>query len=208
MNEVALMAEKRIFFESKGLKIEGMVEETGGEKGVVVSHPHPLYGGTMHNNVVRAVTHAYRDEGYSTLRFNFRSVENSEGVFSNGMGEQDDVKAALKTLGKKHMDLAGYSFGAWVNALGLEEFEEARRLIMVSPPVSVIDFDFLDRSPKIQLVICGSRDDIAEYKKVEKMVPRWNDQAVFRVIQGADHFYSGYEEELIDIIGAFLRRSA
>jgi uncharacterized protein len=205
-NEVVHMEEKRIFFEADGLKIEGMLKETHVEKGAVVSHPHPLYGGTMHNNVVRSVAHAYQDEGYSTLRFNFRGVENSEGDFGNGIGEQDDVKAALKALGKKHMDLAGYSFGAWVNALGLKKFEEARRLIMLSPPVSFIDFSFLEYSPKIQLVICGSRDEIAEYKKVEKMLPKWNDHAVFRVIQGADHFYSGHEDELINIIGEFLRK--
>jgi len=202
------MGEERIFFEAEGLKIEGLFENLGGERGVVISHPHPLYGGSMHNNVVKAVAHAYQEEGYSTLRFNFRGVERSEGDFGNGVGEQEDVKAALKTLGKKSMDLAGYSFGAWVNALGLAKFEEAQRLIMVSPPVSFIDFSFLQYSPKIKLVICGTRDEIAEYKKVEKMLPKWNDQALFRVIQGADHFYSGYEEELIDIIGEFLKTSA
>ena len=198
---------ERIFFESEGLKIEGMLEEVEGEKGVVLSHPHPLYGGTMHNNVVRALAHAYQNEGYSTLRFNFRGVEQSEGDYGNGVGEQADVQAALKALGKKYMDLAGYSFGAWVTALGLEKFEAAQRLIMVSPPVSFIDFGFLEYHPKIRLVICGSRDEIAEYRKVEEMLPRWNDQAVFRVIQGADHFYSGHEEELIDIIGSFLREN-
>jgi uncharacterized protein len=202
------MAEERIFFEAKGLKLEGLLADAPGDKGVVISHPHPVYGGSMHNNVVKALAHAYQEEEYSTLRFNFRGVERSEGDFDNGVGEQEDVKAALQTLGKKNMDLAGYSFGAWVNALGLGKFEEAQRVIMVSPPVSVIDFSFLDYSPKVKLVICGSRDEIAEYKKVEKMLAKWNDQALFRVIQGADHFYSGYEEELIDIIGEFLRTSA
>jgi alpha/beta superfamily hydrolase len=205
---VLQMTEKRIFFEADALKIEGMLADLPSDKGIVISHPHPLYGGTMHNNVVRAVAHAYQEEGYSTLRFNFRGVENSEGDFGNGVGEQDDVKSALKTLGKKSMDLAGYSFGAWVNALGLAKFEEAQRLIMVSPPVSFIDFSFLEYSQKIKLVICGTRDEIAEYKKVEKMLPKWNDQALLRVIEGADHFYSGYEEELIDIVGEFLRNSA
>ena len=202
------MAEERIMLEAEGVKIEGLLENLGGEKGVVISHPHPLYGGSMHNNVVKAVAHAYQEEQYSTLRFNFRGVERSEGDFGNGVGEQEDVKAALQTLGKKNMDLAGYSFGAWVNALGLAKFEEAQRLIMVSPPVSVIDFGFLEYSPKVKLVICGSRDEIAEYKKVEKMLPKWNDQALFRVIQGADHFYSGYEEELKEILREFLKKSA
>ncbi len=201
------MTEKRIFFEADGLKIEGMLADFPGDHGVVVSHPHPLYGGTMHNNVVRAIAHAYQEEGYSTLRFNFRGVENSEGDFSNGVGEQEDVKAALKALAKKNMDLVGYSFGAWVNALGLEKFEEAQRVIMVSPPVGFVDFSFLGYSPSIKLVICGTRDEIAEYKKVEKMLPSWNDQAVFRVIQGADHFYSGHEEELKSIIREFVEKS-
>jgi alpha/beta superfamily hydrolase len=202
------LAEERIFFDSGGLNIEGLLENLPGERAVVVAHPHSLYGGTMHNNVVKAVAHAYQEEDYSTLRFNFRGVENSEGEFGNGQGEQEDVKGALRhleSLGKSRIDLAGYSFGAWVNALGLDKFEEAQRLIMVSPPVSFVDFGFLQYSPKIQLVICGTRDEIAEYKQVEKMLPKWNDEAVFRVVQGADHFYSGYEEELIDIIGRFLR---
>jgi uncharacterized protein len=202
------MAEKRLLFEADGLKLEGLFEELPGEKGVVITHPHPLYGGSMHNNVVKAVAQAYREQGYSTLRFNLRGVEKSEGDFDNGVGEQEDVKAALKSLGKKNMDLAGYSFGAWVNALGLAKFEEAQRLIMVSPPVSFIDFSFLEYSPKIKLVICGTKDEVAEYKKVEKMLPKWNDQALFRVIQGADHFYSGYEEELKEIIREFLKESA
>jgi hypothetical protein len=207
-SEAKEMAEERIFFEAKGVKLEGLLAEAPGDKGVVISHPHPLYGGSMHNNVVKAVAHAYQDEEYGTLRFNFRGVERSEGEYGNGIGEQEDVKAALQTLGKKSMDLAGYSFGAWVNALGLARFEEVQRLIMVSPPVSVIDFSFLEYNPKIKLVICGSRDEIAEYKKVEEMLTKWNDQAVFRVIQGADHFYSGYEEDLIDIVGEFLRGNA
>ena len=198
------MAEKRIYFEADGLKIEGMLSDLPGDHGVVISHPHPLYGGSMHNNVVRAVVHAYQEEGYSTLRFNFRGVESSEGDFGNGVGEQEDVKAALKAMGKKNMDLVGYSFGAWVNALGLEKFEEAQRLIMVSPPVSFVDFSFLEYSLKIKLVICGTRDEIAEFKRVKKMLPRWNEQALFRVIQGADHFYGGYTEELKLIISEFL----
>jgi alpha/beta superfamily hydrolase len=205
------MAESRIRIDAGGIRIEGILENLPGEKGIVMTHPHPLYGGTMHNNVVRSVVHAYREMNYGTLRFNFRGVEGSEGQFENGIGEQEDVKAALaymSGIGKKTIDLAGYSFGAWVNALGLTKFQDAQRLIMVSPPVSVIDFSFLEYSPKIKLVICGSADEIAEYKKVEKMLTKWNEEVMFRVIQGADHFYSGYEQELMDIIGGFLSNSA
>ena len=86
------MAEERIFLEADGLHIEGLFEDFQGEKGVVISHPHPLYGGSMHNNVVQAVAQAYREQGYSTLRFNFRGVEKSEGDFDNGNGEKEDVQ--------------------------------------------------------------------------------------------------------------------
>jgi alpha/beta superfamily hydrolase len=117
------------------------------------------------------------------------------------------VGAALKFLsdqGKSSIDLAGYSFGAWVNALGAGELEQARRMVMVSPPVNFVSFDFLKYNPKIQLVIVGNRDDIAGYKAIEKLMPNWNPEATLRIIEGADHFYWGYTEELKAIIGEFL----
>jgi hypothetical protein len=90
--EVIRVVEKRILIEAKGLKLEGMLADSPGDKGVVISHPHPLYGGTMHNNVVKAVAHAYQEEEYSTLRFNFRGVEKSEGSFGNGEEEQEEER--------------------------------------------------------------------------------------------------------------------
>jgi hypothetical protein len=95
-----------------------------------------------------------------------------------------------------------------VNALGIEAFKEVERLIMVSPPIDFIDFSFLKHSPKIQLVICGSLDDVAGYRNVERMLPSWNDKAAFHVIEGADHFYMGHENEIKRIVGEFLRRSS
>jgi alpha/beta superfamily hydrolase len=80
------MAEEEIIFDSEGLKIEGLLENLQGEMGVVVTHPHPLYGGQMRNNVVESITQAYREQGYSTLRFNFRGVGKSEGSYEDGPG--------------------------------------------------------------------------------------------------------------------------
>ncbi len=111
--------EEHIFFYSGGLKLEGLLDAHAGQKAVVVTHPHPLYGGSMHSNVVEAVLRAYAGKGYTTLRFNFRGAGASEGVHEKGIGEQEDVGAALAFLrekGKSAIDLAGYSFGAWVNA--------------------------------------------------------------------------------------------
>ncbi|RLJ02607.1 MAG: alpha/beta hydrolase, partial [Candidatus Aenigmatarchaeota archaeon] len=113
------MKEEKVFFQAGDVKIEGMLYNAPGEKGAVVTHPHPLYGGDMHNNVVETVVQAYREKGYATLRFNFRGVGRSTGSYDEGIGEQEDVRAALAYLtgtGKTSIDLAGYSFGAWVNA--------------------------------------------------------------------------------------------
>jgi alpha/beta superfamily hydrolase len=203
------MAEEEVLIDSKDLKLEGLLENLPGDKAVVVTHPHPLYGGEMHNNVVEAIIQAYRARGYSTLRFNFRGVGKSEGSYEDGKGEQLDVGAALKFLsgrGKSSIDLAGYSFGAWVNALGAGKLEQARRMVMVSPPVNFVNFDFLKYNPKIQLVIVGNRDDIAGYKAIEMLMPNWNPEATLRIIEGADHFYWGYTEELKSIISEFLDR--
>ncbi len=203
------MSEQKISFLSEGLKIEGLINESPGDKAVVVTHPHPLYGGEMHNNVVESITAAYQHKGYTTLRFNFRGVGRSEGSHGQGVGEQEDVRAALSylnELGKSSLDLTGYSFGSWVNAMGLESFDLVKRLVMVSPPVAVIDFSSLGYNAKIQLVISGSDDDIAPPEMIKELIPTWNPEAEFKVLQGIDHFYWGGTGEVQEIIKDFLDR--
>jgi alpha/beta superfamily hydrolase len=205
------MTEDRVFFQAGDVKIEGLVHHAPGEKGVVVSHPHPLYGGDMHNNVVETLVQAYRDKGYTTLRFNFRGMGQSTGSYDEGIGEQEDVRAALAYLegmGKTSIDLAGYSFGAWVNALGLKDFDLAGRTVMVSPPVNFLDFSFLDYNEKIRLVIAASRDDIGPPDMIKRMIPVWNPEARFSIIQGADHFYWGKNGDIKRIIHEFLEEFA
>lgn len=201
------MGEDRIFFDSGGLKIEGLLDRSPGNKGVVVSHPHPLYGGTMHNVVVKGIVRAYQAEGYSTLRFNFRGVERSEGDYDNGIGEQEDVRSALKTLvnlGVECIDLAGYSFGAWVNAIGLKTFDKVGRVIMISPPVGLLNFDGLNADPRVRLVITGGKDEIAPARAIEEKISIWNEKATLRIIEGADHFFEGKNEIIMTIIEEFL----
>jgi alpha/beta superfamily hydrolase len=201
------MVEEAVFFDSGDLKIEGLIDRAGGDRAVVVTHPHPLYGGEMHNNVVEAVTAAYRKGGYTTLRFNFRGVGRSGGAYGEGIGEQEDVQGALTLLreaAKTQIDLAGYSFGAWINALGTDRFEEVKRFVMVSPPVGLVDFSFLKYEPRIGLVIAGSHDDIGPPVLIRDMVQTWNPEARIEIIEGADHFYLGRTGEIEKIIGSFL----
>ena len=203
------MTEKHIFIESKENKIEALLEDLPGENCVIVTHPHPLYGGDMNNHVVESVCAAYRERGFSTLRFNFRGVGESDGVYDNGIGEQEDVSAAInfmEGLGKKNIHLAGYSFGAWVNYLGIEKYDSVRKMVMVSPPVGFLDFSCNIPNPKIKLVITGSNDDVADPEKIKKIVYQWNPEAIFKIIKGTDHFYMGSNSEINDIIYEFLEK--
>jgi len=201
------MAEEPVFFMSGTLQIQGLLQTKPGDKGVVITHPHPLYGGSMHNNVVESLVHAYQQAGYATLRFNFRGVGSSQGKYDDGQGEQEDVKAALHYLveqGKNVVDLAGYSFGAWVSALTRPDGDIIRQMIMVSPPVAFLDFGPPQSIPQLRLVIAGSSDEIAPPELIKTILPNWNSSARLEIIEGADHFYGAYTEKLESILTDYL----
>ena len=196
--------EERTSFRSGKLRIEGLLEKASDTHAVVITHPHPLYGGNMDNTVVIALRRAYSRRGFSTLRFNFRGVGESEGRFDNGVGERQDVSAALgflSGLGITAIDLAGYSFGAWVNA-GLNA--GFKRMVMVSPPVAFIEFDPPAPIPNLRLIVTGGRDDIAPARMISTHRAQWNPDAAFEVIPDADHFYTGLLKTLEDTLAAHI----
>jgi len=200
------MAEQ-IIFSSGASTIEGLLEKNSKTNGVVITHPHPLYGGNMHNNVVISITNTYQKMGYTTLRFNFRGVGNSQGSYEDGVGEQEDVRAAisyLADLSTHQIDLAGYSFGAWVNALAATNNLNIKNMVMVSPPVAFIDFGSVSNLSRLKLIITGARDDIAPAEMINQVYPGWNAAAQFEVINGADHFYAGYLDKMEAILTAYL----
>jgi alpha/beta superfamily hydrolase len=198
------MMEEVIDFTSGGLRLAGALARTTGGRAVIIAHPHPLYGGDMDNPVVRAIQQAYLNQGFSTLRFNFRGVGASEGCFGNGVGERADVQAALAWaagLGMTDIDLAGYSFGAWVNAgIGAD----CRRMVMVSPPVAFMDFGPPVAIERLSLIVTGGRDEIAPPALIDRCRARWNPAAAFEVIPGADHFYTGFLKTLENKIAAHI----
>jgi len=199
--------EEQIIFSSGACTIEGLLEKNSETNGVVITHPHPLYGGNMHNNVVISITNTYQKMGYTTLRFNFRGVGNSQGSYGDGVGEQEDVRAAisyLTDLSINQIDLAGYSFGAWVNALAASNNLNINNMVMVSPPMAFTDFGSVSNLSRLKLVITGTRDDIAPVEMINQAYPGWNDAAQFEVIDGADHFYAGYLDKLEAGLTAYL----
>ncbi len=201
------MTEEHIFFTSQKLQVEALVEIKPGEKAIIMCHPHPLYGGDMYNPVVEAVLDAYSLKGFSTLRFNFRGVGSSEGEYGNGIDEQEDVLSAIEYfagLEKSDINLGGYSFGAWVCASGLKNWKQVKSLIMVSPPVAAMSFNFLTFDPRIKLIIGADRDDIGPVDTIAGMIKKWNPGALFQIIKNSDHFYSNKYSEIKRIVGDYL----
>jgi hypothetical protein len=191
--------ENAVTLQSGKLTLEGRYAPGDGTAGVVITHPHSLYGGDMENPVVAAVTRAYGRAGYATLRFNFRGVGRSTGFFDQGAGEAKDVAAALAFLsdrGVGTLHLAGYSFGAWVNARVDGAAAGVARMVMVSPPVAFMDYDDVPEMPRLHYVVTGSGDEIAPPALIREHLARWNPHARFEVIRGADHFYGIHLETL------------
>jgi len=186
-------------FRSDNLKLDALVEHNSTGKGIVITHPHPLYGGNMYNPVVEMIRNVYLEKGYTTLRFNFRGTGKSQGKYDDGQGEQTDVYAAVDALradGLETIDIAGYSFGAWVNARAVTSDLDVRQMVMVSPPVAMIDFSDVGFLSPLDLVITGGRDDIAPPAQIKKMLSRWNPSSRFKMIESADHFYGGFLTDL------------
>ena len=193
------MKEDLVRFRSGQCEIEGLFHAGNAVNGAVITHPHPLYGGNMANPVVAAIATAYQTRGYGTLRFNFRGAGRSTGTYDQGIGEQIDVAAAvafLKSKGLQEIHLSGYSFGTWINAMALQGELAVRRMTMVAPPVAFIDFADGLRLPMLSTVVAGSRDEYAPPARIRPLMAQWNPDARMEIVDSADHFFSGFMEDL------------
>jgi uncharacterized protein len=204
------MPEIAITFKCGDLKLEGALclPRDSGVKmpGVVLCHPHPLYGGNMDNNVIVAVSRALNDRGIGALRFNFRGVGSSNGTFDNGAGEQDDARAACAALaGRPEVDGArlgvmGYSFGGMVAlAMGCRN-ENVRALAAVSP---VITPGILQGVDKPAFFTSGSEDHVVSPEALRREAEKMALPAKVEVLPGVDHFWGGHETKMAHNLAAF-----
>lgn len=168
----------------------------------LVLHPHPLFGGTMHNKVVFRAASALKDAGLVTLRINFRGVGQSTGEHDEGRGEREDVRAGLDYLAESYpgqeITLCGFSFGALVGLeVGIAD-QRVRRLISIGTPVDKYDFDFLEQCRKPILFVQGDRDEFGRVKRLRQLVARiaTHAPAQLRVIEDAGHFFEDQLNEL------------
>lgn len=186
--------ERKVTFISEQLVLEGLHNQLSKQHGAIIIHPHPLYGGDMSNPVVESLVISFNKKRYTTLRFNFRGVRGSEGNYDEGIGEQDDILAAVGFLlnqGITSIYLVGYSFGAWVLARMKELPAEISGQIFVSPPLALLRYEKNLTLPLLKLVITGEEDEIAPVELVEKHLAVWNPSARFAIVDFADHFYYG-----------------
>jgi alpha/beta superfamily hydrolase len=166
----------------------------------LVCHPHPLFGGTMHNKVVYQTAKSLDGLGLAVLRFNFRGAGLSAGSHDRGNGEQGDVRAALDFLSVEFpgvpLLLAGFSFGCWVGLrVGCAD-ERVAELIGLGTPVNNMDFSYLQSCAKPKLFVHGSNDQFGATEKIEGLVASLPGEKRLVVVPDADHFFVGKLDQL------------
>ncbi len=198
----------RVQFQSSGLALEGDLVVPAGVRGAaVICHPHPQYGGDMDNAVVCAVAGALMDAGCATLRFNFRGVGASGGVYAGGVGEVEDVCAAVRYLQERstseRVTVAGYSFGAAVGLQAGCSMPQVDRLIAIAPPLTFFDLRFLNACVKEKLFVVGDCDQFCNLETLRQQLASVAEPKSLHVLRGADHFFGGREAALRDLVRSF-----
>jgi uncharacterized protein len=198
------MTEKSVTFRSGDLTLEGILHLPEDKPvGVgVVCHPHPLYGGSMYNNVVDAVVDAMGRRNWAALRFNFRGVGGSEGEHSGGEGEAEDVLAAFDCvtaeigLPRERAVVAGYSFGAMATAIAARKLNSVAALLLVALPLRMADLDALVKFKGPILLAAGDADSYCPAADLKRLAEKLGSRAQVRIVEGADHFFGGREDQL------------
>lgn len=203
---------EEVTFPANHLTLEGILHLPGlraPAPGVVVCHPHPLYGGNMHNLVVAEICRCLEEKGLAALRFNFRGTGASQGSHGQGVQEREDVKGALSYLTSREgvdphrLGVAGYSFGAFVALASDATDHRVKALCGIAPPVAYEDLSFLRESEAPKLFIFGSRDEITPLELFLALFRQLRGHNRYQVVQGADHFLFGYEEEVAQAVAAY-----
>jgi alpha/beta superfamily hydrolase len=199
------MRPERLSLDGQAGALEAIVEDPGvaGPSYAVVCHPHPLFGGTMDNKVVTTVARALNETGIPALRFNFRGVGASAGVFDQGVGETADADAAASWGARRWpgrtLVMAGFSFGGYV-ALRLAQQRFLRYLITIAPAIQRFDASALEVPRCPWLVVQGDADDVVDPAAVVDWVNGLDPKPRLVVLPGVGHFFHGRLHELRDAV--------
>jgi len=209
-------AELRSFFlDGPAGKLEVLLNAgaPGATQAALVCHPHPLYGGTLHNKVVFHAMKALRGFGFSVLRFNFRGTGHSQGAHDEGRGEMDDVRAALDWLDREFslpIVFAEFSFGASVGLRACCPYPRVVALVSLGTPV-VFDgrthkFRFLESCAKPKLFVSGTHDEFGPSGALEEVVERAAEPKLLVRVEG-DHYFAGHLFEMQQAIENWGRKT-
>jgi alpha/beta superfamily hydrolase len=201
---------RSFFLDGPAGRLEALLN-TGAENAThaaVVCHPHPLFGGTLHNKVVFNAMKALNGFGFPVLRFNFRGTGLSEGSHDKGHGEEDDVRSALDWLDQEfHRPLifCGFSFGAAVGLRVACPDARVKAVIGLGTPVAPVDgrayeFSCLESCAKPKLLVSGDRDQYGSRAQLEKLAASLSEPKKLVIIEGADHFFEGRLREMRETI--------
>ena len=211
---------RSLFVDGPAGRLEALLNAGAGNAthAALVCHPHPLFGGTLHNKVVFHTMKALNSFGFPVLRFNFRGAGLSQGEHDHGKGEVDDVRAALDWLDAHYhlpLTFAGFSFGAAIGMRAACADARVRAVIGIGTPVvpvaadteeaRVYTFDFMGDCAKPKLLVSGARDQFGPRTKLEALVSSLPEPKKLVVIEGADHFFEGRLRELREAIEAWLK---
>ncbi len=205
---------RSLFIPGPAGRLEALLNEGGPRPthAAVVCHPHPMFGGTMHNKVAFHAMKALNAFGFPVLRFNFRGAGLSEGSHDQGRGEVDDVKAALSWLESEfHLPIifAGFSFGAATGLRAACPDPKIDTLISLGTPVRVDDrvygYKFLLDCSKPKLFVSGAQDQFGPRRPLEELVARLPGPKKLVIIEDADHFFAGHLPEMRRAIEQWIR---
>jgi uncharacterized protein len=211
---------RSLFLEGPAGRLEALLNAgvENATHAALVCHPHPMFGGTLHNKVVFHAMKALNSFGFPVLRFNFRGAGLSQGENDHGNGEVDDVRTALDWLDAEfHLPLvfAGFSFGAAVGLRAARSDERVKALIGVGTPVVPVaedtetprtyDLGFLHDCTKPKLFVSGARDQFGPKAKLEALVASLPEPKRLVLIEGGDHFFEGRLRELREAIEDWVR---
>ena len=182
---------------------------------VLVLHPNSSKGGSMKSKIVFQLYKIFIQNGFSTIRFNFRGVGKSEGVFDDGEGGLSDAASVLDWLQQHNSNskicwVAGFSFGAWVSMQLLMRRPEINGFTCISPPANLRDFSFLAPCPSSGLIVHGDKDNLASFESSrilsEKLQKQKKVNITFKAIKGADHFYENHKSEFITLVNNYINK--
>ena len=213
---------RSLFLEGRAGRLEALLNagRENATHAAVVCHPHPLFGGTLHNKVVFHTMKALNSFGFPVLRFNFRGTGLSQGEHDYAVGEVDDVRTALDWLDSEfHLPLifAGFSFGAAIGLRAACEDARVRATIGLGLPVAplpaesqqprVYTFEFLANCTKPKLFVSGARDQFGPKAQLEALVASLPEPKKLVTIEGGDHFFAGRLHELREVIETWLNEA-